>query len=733
MEPRNLCVPCTKTTDERCQLLQHREAINEVLLGAGLELCEDVRQVGGARLAVNQHSACNYPLWAEPDDPVRSSAFKLANDLLTCHSRCFTTLEIYSTVCCTRQALDALSKSAALKSLTVCLVDDDSREDHNQLPVFGVVHSLPSLEELVFKTEGDPLYSTVKFGHGHLLGRALRNLTTLDVRALEMSTCNALQLLRALIANHTVADLAVGGCVYKAGFNGTPGEVFARYLNTSAATLKKLTLSDGPICDDLVLWKTLIPALCEMTTLEELNLDLSIGYEIFTEMTALLAEVALRCPTLRLLQLPRPGRTYRGQFLNGCRYSRYNVAQWMKAWLKALRTTSSLRELRLNLPDMDKSQCRTLLQAVANNETLKKVVLQEVPLITNSNVRADLMVLSKTIKKLRLGDRVRLVNLSVTFGNASKILASTKPSTVNFDNLRIEFSAEHDLEPLKACCEVLARRGTLTSFNICCDLMSHIAFGALLDWLAKLSTLTHLEIVADDHAGIMDFCGRCIDMYDQVLSALARNANIARVSFVGVKVQSKHLDKLRDCASTHRNLIGISLAPSCRDVDSCIPHHRNLRNMKFYVHAMMELQELMLKNADRISVAARFVLGEDIRKGARLIERLHEHPRLLELVREGASVTDAEAQEMAQRAMERVRDCSLRDYMRLTGVIKEKVERHDTESKEVHLVNLPADFWLMVRRCLKITHVLIPRGAHVCKGRPLPVPLVESLFSMGLA
>ncbi|XP_054923615.1 uncharacterized protein [Dermacentor andersoni] len=405
----------------------------------------------------------------------------------------------------------------------------------------------------------------------------------------------------------------------------------------------------------------------------------------------------------------------------------------MKAWLKALRTTSSLLELRLNLPDMDKMQCHTLLQAVANNKTLKKVVLQGVPLITNNKLNADLIVLSKTIQELSLGDRVRVMNLCVTFGNAAKILASTKPSTVNFDNLRIEFSAQHDLEPLKACCEVLSRRGTSTSVNICCDLMSHAAFSTLLDWLAKSSTLTHVEIVADDHSGITGYCGRCVVMYDRVVPALARNANITRLSFVGVKVQSKHLDKLRDCARKHRNLIAISLAPSCRDVDSFTPHHRNSRNMKFYVHAMRELHGLMLKNAARISVAARFVLGEDIRKGARVIERLHEHPRLLELVREGASVTDAEAQEMAQRAMERVRDCSLRDYMRLTGVIKEKVERLDTDSKEVHLVNLPADFWLRVRRCLKITHVVIPRGVQVCEGRPGPMPLVESLFSMGLA
>ncbi|KAH7950127.1 hypothetical protein HPB49_019813 [Dermacentor silvarum] len=645
MGPSHLCVPCTKSNDVRCNLLKDREAINQVLLGAGLELCEDVRQAGGIRLAVTQISACAYPLWAEQDDPVKSAAFKFANDLLARH-RCFTALEVYSAAYCTRQVRDALKRSRSLKSLVVYLLNHNSSQDGNRADVFSLIGSLESLEELVFKTEIDPFYSTVQGVDGELLARALRHLTTLDVRDLEMSSENANLFVSALIANHTVVNLAVGGCIYRAGPGDKPGELFARFLTKSATTLKKLTMNDGPTCDNRVLWKTLIPALRGMTTLEELSLDLSIGYEIFTEVTALIGEVVLRCATLRLLQLPCTAQTYRGQFLNWYRSPQSHVAQWIESWVTTIRTTSKLQQLRIYLPGMDEVQCRALLQAVADNKTLKKVVLQEVPLIVNTKGSSNLMVLSSTIQELGLGDRVFLMNLSVTFQNAPKILASAELCKVNFKVLSVEFRAQRRMGSIKACLEALSRRGTSTSIKVCCDLMSKPAFGTLMDWLAKSSTLTHVEIIANDHAGIMGFCGYCSDLYDSVVSALAKNADIA--------------------------------------------------------------SELMRRNAARVSAAAKFVLGEDTRKGARVVESLHNHPRLLELVQEGARVTEAEAQEMARTALKRLRECSLDDYMRLTGVVKEKVERLDPDSKDGHLANLPAEIWLYVRQYLKITHVVNP-------------------------
>ncbi|XP_054923613.1 uncharacterized protein [Dermacentor andersoni] len=589
------CVPCTMGSGVRCLLLEHEDAINKVLLGAGLELCEDTRHAGGARLALTQISTCNYPLWDQPHDAVKSAAFMLAKDLLACH-RCFTSLEVYASACCTRHVREALGNCPTLKSLTVYFPHRNPLRDNNHVDVGKLIDSLASLEELVFKTESHLPYPTVEILDGQLLARALIDLTTLDVKVLKLNPEYVPQFVWALIGNSTIADLAVGGCVYKAGLHGAPGQLFAYYLNKRAPTLKKLTLSDDCVCDNRVLWQTLITALCRATPLEELTLEVSIGCEIFTEVTALFAEVVLGCPTLRRLLLPWPSQPYRAQFLNGSPLPGYNVAQWLLPWSRVLRTTSTLHELGLYLPGMEEVHCRTLLQDVASNMTLKQLLLQEVPLIVSSTGRSDLAFLCKSIQELNLGNRVCLMNLFVTSENALNIyiLASAGLSTLNFKNLRFELSAQRDPNLLNACCEALSRRGTFTSIQVCCGMISQPAFRTLLNWIAKSSTLTHVEMVTCDPAVTTSSCGDCARMYDLVIWALSRNGNIARVRLAGFKLSQKHLHMLIDCACTHRNLLGIILAPPRRDVDT-----GSNANDAESVAAMRRLQEIMRQNAAR--------------------------------------------------------------------------------------------------------------------------------------
>ncbi|XP_070379100.1 uncharacterized protein [Dermacentor albipictus] len=429
------------------------------------------------------------------------------------------------------------------------------------------------------------------------------------------------------------------------------------------------------------------------------------------EVTALFAEVAGSCPSLAVLQLPLPEQTNGSEFLACYEVPGYNAAQWLQPWVKALSITSSLQELRIYLPGMVVTQCLTVLQAVADNNTLKRMVLQVVPLILLcEGGDSSLMALYLIIQSLNLGDRVSVKHLLVTPQNAVRMWALPELCSLKFECPRVDFSVRQDPDFLRASCEALTRRGTSTSIRFCCRLMPEPAFVAVLHWVALSTALTHLEIVACEDAGKTSSCPHCANMYTLVVWALSQNANIASVSFVRVKVQFTHLRQLLDSARTHRNLVGFNVAPTCWDVDTCIPHPSNAGDAESYVAALRELQDMMHKNAARIRVAARFVLGEDTRKGARLIERLHEHPRLLELVREGACVADDEAQAMARAAMKKVQECSLDDYFRLTGVVKNKVERLDPDSTEVHLVKLPADVLLRVRQYLNITDVAVPRG-----------------------
>ncbi|KAH6943117.1 hypothetical protein HPB50_016021 [Hyalomma asiaticum] len=113
----HLYVPCTRSADKCCQLLEHRDAINQVLLGAGLEIREDHKHPGCVRMALSRSTACN-DLWWTLDFWHNNSSMILVRDLLVEH-RCITALETYSHIPCPLAVQQALRRSPALKTLTV--------------------------------------------------------------------------------------------------------------------------------------------------------------------------------------------------------------------------------------------------------------------------------------------------------------------------------------------------------------------------------------------------------------------------------------------------------------------------------------------------------------------------------------------------------------------------------------------------------------------------------------
>nr|XP_054923901.1 uncharacterized protein LOC126525890 isoform X3 [Dermacentor andersoni] len=131
--------------------------------------------------------------------------------------------------------------------------------------------------------------------------------------------------------------------------------------------------------------------------------------------------------------------------------------------------------------------------------------------------------------------------------------------------------------------------------------------------------------------------------------------------------------------------------------------------------ALADILETTRRNASAVFAAAQFVLGqEDGVEGARSIELMHDHPRLLEMVSEGADVTKAAAKEMISSALLRVGLLSLDEFMRMTGVVKQKTQCFAHPGARRQLSDLNLDCWLHIRRFLKIADVLQPR-ADLCE------------------
>ncbi|XP_070381800.1 uncharacterized protein [Dermacentor albipictus] len=123
---------------------------------------------------------------------------------------------------------------------------------------------------------------------------------------------------------------------------------------------------------------------------------------------------------------------------------------------------------------------------------------------------------------------------------------------------------------------------------------------------------------------------------------------------------------------------------------------------------MTMMKEVAWKNASAVSDAADFVLGEQNGvEGARAIELMRDHPRLLELVMEGADVTKAEARERIRSALTRVRRSSIDEFMRMTGVVKEAVQcLSHPGARRLQLADIGYDCWLYIRSFLKIADVV---------------------------
>ncbi|KAL3238754.1 hypothetical protein MRX96_021787 [Rhipicephalus microplus] len=259
--PAELRVSCTKNGDVRCRLLEHRVAINTVLLRAGLEIMEDHKEAGGVRLAVNESLVYSDPAWNTSEPWLYNPALEYAHDLMADHC-CFTAMEVYSDAPCPPRVIQALRRSRTLKRLAIFLSGDDKKCPAD---MFALVYSITSLEELVFSHARGP--KILHFmTNGPLAETILKHMKVLDIRYVLVSPKVARSFLWALMRNHTVTDLAVNGTVFGAGPKD-PGRLFTLYVARRDAVLRKLTLFENDVCEDRALWTRLTKALSQATTL----------------------------------------------------------------------------------------------------------------------------------------------------------------------------------------------------------------------------------------------------------------------------------------------------------------------------------------------------------------------------------------------------------------------------------------------------------------------------------
>lgn len=706
-----LNLPCTNEHNASCRLLEHCRVFNEVLLGAGLELREDRRAKGraGALIAVAKSSTCGCVLYGSMEDPRKAKALDLVECLLGQH-HCITAVEFNCNLTQRRSLLQAVKRHCSLKSVTVWgnVFTSDSAAC-----MFKVIKSLSQLESLAFKVydsqkewgiDTDMSCSSFDLNMYHL--------TTLDVADLILTDIQASRLVQELIENNSITDLAVGECVFLS-CDKDSHPLFIRYLSREESTLQKLTLRSANILDSGFLLRELIEVFGTMNNLQELTVDIVLTRRIFIDAVTLFAEVVTQSVTLRTLTLPSTNCGCQAPvWSSSAQLPDSKAAQGVEPWLAALRKpNSALNQLCIDLRAFSEPECCAFFDAVAGNNALKLVIVNSLPCID----RLDRV--SNAIREQRLNDRV-VIKGHYMYNNTKQLQQCPQISSVAISASNLWFSRNISMRSINSALKFVGDCAHITTLWVNCDYFNRKAFSALAACLRGPSSLIDVDLNIS-HIWNLPTKQERRDVHTQLLSALASNLKLVRVSVTGVLLSDNDLKVLADGASESCRLIDLTITPACVSYamhneicgkEGCcfvhmaeaFPGTSDFKNM-----ALADILEATRRNASAVSAAAQFVVGEqDGVKGARDMELMHDHPRLLEMVREGAGVSSAEAKKMISSAWLRVRRCSLEEFMRMAGVVKEKMECLGHPDARPQLSDINHDCWLNIRDFLKIADVL---------------------------
>ncbi|XP_075527036.1 uncharacterized protein LOC142559304 [Dermacentor variabilis] len=703
----SLNIPCTKKDGASCSLMKHRRDLNKVLLGACLELGEDGRgkSRGAVLIECDQARACVYDAHGPEHVSRQARALDLAVRLLAEH-RCITAIK-FSPVWIGRASMrSAINRNRFLKRITMCralilspLDDPILLEVLNPIPQRGnVTFNVSEIEEEWGADVPMP---------GRSLGLGMDHLTALDVSEVQMSDNHACWLIRELTENKSITELSVSQCVF--GYRDEASNaLFARYLAKEDCALRKLTLkSEHFYCRELPL-REIVDAVCKINALEELNADIETTSEVFMSTVTLFAEVITRSATLRRLRLPSTSCECRASFWNPyLQRADHQAAKHMESLCQALqKQNSTLSRLCIDMRTFGEAECHAFFRAVANNKALKTVVVNTLPCIDG------LDRVSRTIRERRLDDRV-VVRGHCVHDNTRQLQQCPQicNATINAESpiANVPRSIIPSLRVVTGCHHI-------TSLRVVCYSCERNEYSALTASIRGSTALTEVDIELIP-TRVLRTSPELRELEGELVSALASNTKLVRVKLKGLKLSYDDLNVLARGASRSLSLTEFAATSAWILYEwfqvlrrSCPVHETEafLEASDLKDGALADIMEVTKKNASAILDAADFVLGEQNGvEGARAIELMREHPRLLEMVIEGADVTKAEAKKRIRSALVRVRSSSIDEFMRMTGVVKEALQcLSHPGARRPQLADIGHDCWLHVRSFLKIADVV---------------------------
>ncbi|XP_075529131.1 uncharacterized protein LOC142560721 [Dermacentor variabilis] len=703
----SLNIPCTKKDGARCSLVKHRHDLNKVLRGASLELGEDGRGESRGAVLIDrvQSHACGFAARVAELGSCVERALDLAERLLAEH-RCITAIKFRVNWMRRASMRSAINRNRFLKSITICPGSLLSPRDDAIL--LDMLNPIPQRRNAALKVNELQEERGVDVPvPARSLGLGMDHVTTLDVSEVHMNDTLACWLIRELTENKSITELGVSHSVFPYRDEAS-NALFAGYLAKEDCALRKLTLTWTDIHrreSDLAL-REIVDALCNMNTLEELNADMVLAPVRFMSTVTLFAEVISRSDTLRRLRLPSTTCKCLATLWNSTlQLPDPQAAKCMESLRQGLqKPNSTLSRLCIDMRIFGEAECHAFFRAVADNKALKTVVVNTLPCIDG------LDRVSRTIRKRGLNDRV-VVKGQCAHDNTRQLQQCPQICNATIDTVMGTANVLHLFIP---SLRVVSGCNHITSLRVRCLGCGINEYSALTACIRGSTALTEVDIDMNP-AWLLGTSLELREVEGELVSALASNIKLARINLKGLQLSYDDINVLARAASRSLSLTEFTLSSACflynsDDRISC-PLHKTRAFLEASDHrdgALADIMEVTRKNASAVLDAADFVLGEQNGvEGARAIELMHDHPRLLEMLMEDGDVTKAEAKKRIRSALLRVRSSSIDEFMTMTGVVKEAVQcLSHPGARRLQLADIGHDCWLHIRSFLKIADVV---------------------------
>ncbi|KAH7947454.1 hypothetical protein HPB52_012183 [Rhipicephalus sanguineus] len=681
--------PCTSGEGRLCDIFRELPLWNEFFW----YVCLELRELSPGQMSLVETYGAIVPCGMTEQ---KQQAATLLYHLLTLH-RCIVSVKLNAHIVEAHDKLicDALRQSSSLIKLDMngCGCVDKTASYR----LIAVLPHMTQLRELELGMLNFGYASSERFSEFLASTRSLR---TLIMTGEFFKWDHALQVARGLKQNVTITTLSLNTSAVD-NFWSSREEISA-YLH-EASTLRALSVTahcrlKNKACE-------IVEPMFLNNTISELNLT---DFHINTGDTQLIPALLIQNRTLRSLNFVncayKPAPQYDADTCVIYTESFGYVSSRIYPWVVALNKNNTLEELTLSLSWYDADEWRSFFKALASNASLQKINVSQFP-------REDVTEIFRAMRETGVQERF-FVGAHHVFEDTVVALTECKQLSC----IEVDSTIFLRFEPLLTAPCLIQSCSHMTSLCMVFE--------------KQLSTVTVSSLIAQCITGAMalralhlTFRNNCpIWLADRriqraLVQAVSVNRTIRSLHIWGLRFDETETQMLVETLRSSRTLYDFYFHP--HDDESTFSFVRKLSPILSSNYTLLGLHltkcvdlggefftmaEVVRRNNSLVTRATHFVMGTKSHKYcAEALELVHSTPGLVARLQNSTSADENQAVVRIWKSLKNFSE--LDEFMRVTGVVKDRVTCHPRDDGKMQLADLNRDCWLYIRRYLMVSDI----------------------------